>query len=90
MQGLWPERREVQGRGRTVLLGLFSSNTDIQVGDVPKWLRSSSSCILRARMSDTVVLRSLDDSITAGEMQQTSLLRCWIMGSSLVFQTGSS
>lgn len=49
---------------------LPSLNTDIQVGEVPSWLRSSSSCILRARMSDTVVLRSSDDSITAGDTEQ--------------------
>lgn len=65
LQGLWPNRRDVHWRGKAGFFVLFSSNIDIQVGDMPSWLRSSSSCILRAKMSDTVLLRSSDDSITA-------------------------
>lgn len=65
LQGLWADRRDVHWRGKAGDFVLFSSNIDIQVGDMPSWLRSSSSCILRAKMSDTVLLRSSDDSITA-------------------------
>lgn len=45
-RGLWPERREVHGRGRAALSRLLSSNTDVKVGEAPSWLRSCSSCIL--------------------------------------------
>lgn len=40
-------------------------------------------------MSDTVLPRSLDDSITAGEMQKNASLYCWIEGTRLGFKTGS-
>lgn len=56
-RGLWQARLGVRGRPGE------SSNRDIQGGGVPSWLRSSSSCMRRAKMSDTE-LRSSEASIT--------------------------